>query len=172
VRAFGDPASLALEIPRQIAAVDPSIPITDAEALTSRLSKTLAYPRFRATVLVFFALGALLLSTVGLHGVLSQLVGERIPEFGVRKAVGARTHHLLLLVVRQGGVPVLAGLGVGIWLTLAFSRVLVNMLYGIQPADPDILALVSLMLLTAAALAMALPARRAARVDPMIALRE
>jgi putative ABC transport system permease protein len=162
----------AREIQARIAALDPSIPINDVESLQSRVAKTLAYPRFRAMVLAFFAIGALLLSAVGLHGVLSQLVVQRTPEFGVRKAVGARTHHLLLLIARQGGIPVLAGLAVGLALTLASGRILSNLLYGIQPADPRALALVAIVLLAVATFAILLPAFRAARVDPMIALRD
>jgi putative ABC transport system permease protein len=160
------------EIPRQIASVDPSIPINVVETLTSRLAGTLAYSRFRAVVLAFFAAAALMLSAVGLHGLLSQLVAQRMGEFGVRKAVGAQTHDLILLVARQGGIPVVAGLGTGVVLTLAFSRVLANLLYGIQPGDPNILAIGSVALLVIAGLAMLSPARRAARVDPMIALRD
>jgi ABC-type antimicrobial peptide transport system permease subunit len=163
---------LEREIQKVIAAVDSSIPINGIEALTARLAKTLAYPRFRATVLAFFALSALLLSAIGLHGVLSQLVAQRIPEFGVRRAVGAQTHDLLLLIARQGGVPVLAGLGAGVCMTLASNRVLTSLLYGIQPADPNALAAVSLLLLLVAGLAMLLPARRATNVDPLVALRD
>ncbi len=151
---------------------DPSLPVDDAETLSSRLSKKLAYPRFRANVLAFFALSALILSAVGLHGVLSQLVAQRIPQFGVRKAVGAQTHDPLFLIARQGGFPVLAGLAAGIGFTLAFSRVLSNLLYGIQPADPAALAIVSVALLAVAGLGILLPAIRAARVDPMVALRD
>jgi putative ABC transport system permease protein len=160
------------EIQSQIVSLDPSIPINDVEPLASRLAKILAYPRFRALLLFLFALSALILSAVGLHGVLSQLVTQRTPEFGVRRAVGAQTHHLLLLVARQGGFPVLTGLGAGLCVTLAFSRLLSNLLYGIQPADPNMLALVSLALLAVAGLAILLPARRAAHVDPMVALRD
>jgi len=172
VRAFGEMGPLGQDFQKQIATVDPAIPINNVEALTSRLAHTLAYPRFRATVLTLFALGALILSAVGLHGVLSQLVAQRIPEFGVRRAVGAQTQDLLLLIARQGGLPVLAGIGVGVSLTLVFSRVMTRLLYGIQPADPKALAMVSVMLLLVAALAILPPARRAARVDPMTALRE
>jgi putative ABC transport system permease protein len=172
VRSPAGMESAGKEIQRQIAALDPSIPINDVESLASRVAKTLAYPRFRAMVLAFFALGALLLSAVGLHGVLSQLVVQRTPEFGVRKAVGARTHHLLLLIARQGGLPVLAGLAVGLGLTLGSGRILTNLLYGIQPANPKALALVAVSLLGVASLAILLPALRAARVDPMIALRD
>ena len=160
------------EIRKQIAALDPAVPLAEVESLHTRLARILAYPRFRATVLASFALGALLLAAVGLHGVLSHLVTQRVPEFGVRRAVGAQTRDLLWLVARQGGIPVLAGLALGIGATLAFSRVLSNLLYGIQPADPATLAQVSLLLLAVAALAILLPARRAAQVDPMAALRE
>ncbi len=152
--------------------MDPSIPIGDAEALGARLAKTLAYPRFRAAVFAFFALGALILSAVGLHGVLSQLAAQRTPEFGVRRAVGAQTHDLLWLIARQGGVPVLAGLVMGIGLTAGWGRVLSSLLYGIQPADPGTLGIVSLLLLAVAGLAIGLPACRAACVDPMVALRD
>ena len=162
----------AQEIRAQIAALDPAIPVGEIQTLRTRLARLLAYPRFRATVLAAFALGALLLAAVGLHGVLSQLVAQRVPEFGVRRAVGAQTRDLLWLVARQGGIPVLAGLVLGIGATVAFSRVLANLLYGIQPADPGTLAWVSLLLLTVAAVAILLPARRAAQVDPMIALRQ
>jgi predicted permease len=160
------------EIQREIAAVDPAIPLDEVEPLASRLNRTLAYPRFRAMVLAMFALGALMLAAVGLHGVLSHMVTQRIPEFGVRRAVGAQTHDLLLLIAWQGGVPVLVGLGAGIALTLMFSRVLANLLYGIRPADPKVLVAVSVAMLAVAALAVLLPAGRAARVDPMTALRD
>jgi putative ABC transport system permease protein len=120
----------------------------------------------------WFALSALLLAAVGLHGVLSQVVTQRTPEFGVRRAVGAQTSDLLLLVARQGGIPVLTGLVAGICCSLIFGRVLSNLLYGIQPADPRALVLVSVLLAAVGVVAIALPARRAARVDPMIALRD
>jgi putative ABC transport system permease protein len=172
LRVVGPVGSRAPEVRRQIGAVDASIPVGDVEALSSRLAKALAYPRFRAMVFGFFALAALILSAVGLHGVLSQLVAQRIPEFGLRRAVGAQTRDLMLLVARQGGVPVLAGLAAGTGLTIAFNRILANLLYGIRPADPNALGMVSLLLLAVAGLAIVLPAARAARVDPMVALRD
>lgn len=168
----GDMGALGREIQKQIAATDPSIPLGDVEVLASRLAKTLAYPRFRAIVLALFALGALLLSVVGLHGVLLQLVAQRIPEFSLRRAIGAQTHDVLWLIARQGGVPVVAGLAAGVSLTLLGSRALANLLYGIQPEDPSALAIVSFTLLAVAGVAILLPASRAARVDPMTALRD
>jgi ABC-type antimicrobial peptide transport system permease subunit len=172
VRTAADAGSMGKQIQEQIAAVDSLIPFAEVEPLSARLSRTLAYPRFRAMVLAMFAMGALILSAIGLHGVLSNLVSQRIPEFGVRRAVGAQTHDLLLLIAWQGGLPVAAGLGAGIALTLAFSRLLTNLLYGIHPADPKLLAIVSFTLLVVAGFAILLPAKRAAHVDPMIALRD
>jgi len=156
----------------QIAALDSQIPIPAVDGLKAAVAKTLAYPRFRAIVLVFFAITALLLSAVGLHGVLSQLVAQRTAEFGLRKAIGARTTDLLWLVARQGGVPVVLGLAAGLASTLLFSRLIRSLLYGIEPADPRVLVAISAFFLTAAAIAIALPARRASLVDPMTALRD
>jgi len=102
----------------------------------------------------------------------SQLVSRRRAEFGLRRAVGAQTAHLLTLVARQGGIPVLAGLVLGLSGTLGFSRLLASLLYGTRPADPLVLATVSLGLIFVSALAMLRPARRAASIDPVIALRE
>lgn len=169
VRSSGDVKN---EIQNQIAAIDPTLPLSEVELLTTRVDKTLAYSRFRAIVLAFFAFSAVILSAVGLNGVLSQLVTRRIPEFGVRRAVGAQTHHLIWLIVRNGGIPVVAGLAAGVMLTLLSSRLLASLLYGIQPADPKALAVVSLTLLLVAGFAIFAPAMRAARVDPMVALRE
>jgi putative ABC transport system permease protein len=148
------------------------LPLVELETVESRISAKLAYPRFRASVLSLFAIAALLLSAVGLHGVLSQLVSRRMAEFGVRRALGAQTAHLLTLVARQGGIPVLAGLVIGLSGTLGFSRLLTSLLYGTQPTDPLVLVVVSLGLIFVAAFAILWPARRAARIDPMIALKE
>jgi predicted permease len=171
VRAAAGAQDLPRQIQQQLEQLDSSVPINDVAPIAVDISKTLAYPRFRALVLGFFALAALLLSAVGLHGVLSQLVTRRTPEFGVRKAVGAQSRDILLLVARQGGVPVLIGLIAGLAATLAFSRLLTSLLYGIRPADPEVLVGVSLILLAVAAVAVLFAARRAASLDPTVALR-
>jgi len=170
VRAAGTEQAAALQ--QAISAFDPELPQGELETVASRISARLAYPRFRASVLSLFAISALLLSAVGLHGVVSQLVSRRRAEFGLRRAVGAQTAHLLTLVARQGGIPVLAGLVLGLSGTLGFSRLLASLLYGTRPADPLVLATVSLGLIFVSALAMLRPARRAASIDPVIALRE
>jgi putative ABC transport system permease protein len=172
VRSHGDPAPLMLEVRQLIADLDPLIPAVDAELLNQRLSRTLAYPRFRAIVLGFFALTALFLSAVGLHGVLSQFVALRTADFAVRRAVGAKTSDLLWLVARYGGLPFAAGQITGIVLLVAFNRMLAGMLYGIRAVDSALLLSVLITLLLTATLAILFPARRAATVDPMVALRE
>lgn len=159
-------------IQEQIAALDAAVPINPVEPVNADISKTLAYPRFRAMVLGFFSLAALLLSAVGLNGVLSQIVAQRVPEFGIRKAMGAEQRDLLLLVARQGGIPVALGMAGGIGCAVLFSWLLRALLYGVDAADPRVIALVAALFLGIAALAIALPARRAALVDPMVALRD
>ena len=171
IRVAGDTSSAGHEMQKEITALDPSIPLDTAETLDERVARLMLFPKFRANALSLFALGALLLSAVGLHGVLAQLVTQRTPEFGVRRTVGAQTSDLLLLVARQGGIPVLGGLASGLICTLAVRRALASRLYGIEPADPATIALVSLVLLAVAAIAIGLPARRAARIDPVVALR-
>jgi putative ABC transport system permease protein len=113
----------------------------------------------------------LLLAAVGLHGVLSELVSQRTREIGVRMALGAKPRDVARLIARQGGVPALAGLAGGIVATLGLGRYLSSMLYGVAPSDLLTLLAVSLVLLVVAASALSLPARRAARVQPMEALR-
>lgn len=172
VKTSGDPAPLVKEIQKQITTLEANAEITGPSLLRDKLAQNLLYPEFRAGLLASFALGALILAAVGLHGVLAQLVTQRTPEFGVRRAVGAQTLDVLWLVARQGGGPVLTGLLVGLIAALALTRVIQSMLYGVTPADPEVLASTAGVLLLAAILAMALPARRAVRVDPMAALRE
>jgi predicted permease len=164
--------ALGREIQRQISSLDPSTPVADVSPITTEIAKVLTYPRFRALVFSFFAAAALMLSAVGLYGVLSQLVLQRTAEFGVRKAVGAQAMDLIVLVARQGGVAALSGIAAGIGFALAFSRLLGSLLYGIQPADPSVLTLVSAALVVVSGVAMALPAWRAASIDPMVALRD
>ena len=160
------------DVEHAVNSLDVEVPVAELEALSSRVSKLMAYPDFRAAVLSFFAISALLLSAVGLHGVLMQIVVRRTPEFAVRRAVGAQSKEIIQLVLRQAGIPVLAGLCGGFACTFIFSRVISNLLYGIEPADVIVLVSVTVTLLAVAGVAIALPAIRAVRIDPMIALRQ
>ncbi len=171
LRGSGNLGRLQAAVRKQILAIDRDVPVTEAETLRHRYSKVLAYPRFRAVLLGVFAGLALLLASVGLYGVLSQLVAQRTHEIGIRMALGAQKADVLLLIVRQG--MVLAGLGITAGLAAAWflTRFLRSLLY--RPDANDILTLagVSFLLLFAAFLAAYIPARRAARVDPTVVLR-
>jgi putative ABC transport system permease protein len=118
-----------------------------------------------------FAAFAVLLSAIGLYGVLGQYVMQRTPEIGIRMALGAQTSDVLQLIARQAGLPLVVGLALGIVGTFALSRLLANLLYGVRAGDLDSLVLVSVALVVIGAAATFLPARRAARVEPMTALR-
>ena len=118
-----------------------------------------------------FAFSAILLATVGLYGLLAQFVAQRTREIGIRMAVGADTRNIAILVAWKGGLPVLAGLVIGLAASLTLTRYLSSLLYGITPTDPVAFGAVFAAMLTAAALATIFPARRALRVDPVTALR-
>jgi putative ABC transport system permease protein len=159
------------EIQKQIAALDQNVPIGDVQTINERLSRTLSYPHLRAIILAAFAGLALLLAAIGLYAVLSQSIAQRTQEFGVRMAVGAERSDLLKLVIREGMVLTLAGLAAGLMITLSLTGLLSSLLYGVKPADPLTLAGVSLLLVLVTLCAAYIPARRASRVDPMVALR-
>ena len=172
VRAAGDLGSMRQQIQRQIAAVDPLFPVGDVESLDARLAKTLAYPRFRAVVLAFFAFGALILSAVGLTACSRNSWPSGYPSSAFAGRSERRHATCCGWSPVRGALRSSVGLGAGVCLTLGFSRLLASLLYGTDAAGPKALALVSLALLTAAALAILLPAVRAARVEPMAALRD
>jgi ABC-type antimicrobial peptide transport system permease subunit len=131
----------------------------------------MTYPRFRAVVFGAFAGIALLLAAAGLYGVLSQMVAQRRQEIGVRMALGARPVQVLRLVLVAGGVPVLSGLMLGLAGAVVLGRWSEALLYGVTPTDPGTIAAVVLILVLSAAVAIALPARRAARTNPIETLR-
>jgi putative ABC transport system permease protein len=171
VRTTGDPATLAEAIRRETKAVIPNLPPPLIRTMDDLLSETVAQPRLQAGLLSLFAGVALLLAAVGLYGVLAYAVTQRQREIGVRLALGAQKRKVLSLVIAQGMKLVLTGMVIGIVAALALTRVIRSLLYGVTPTDPATLAVVSLLLLAVTLLACWLPARRAARVDPMEALR-
>lgn len=171
VQASGDLGALAREIQLQIARLEPNAVFPEPEVLSRRLDTMMAYPRFRAILLIIFGVGALLLAAAGVHGVVAQLVAQRIPEFGLRRAVGAQGSDLAWMVLRQGGVAAVFGLLIGVISALALTSVVRGLWYGRAPTDPLILGGAAFVLLASASLAMAIPALRAARVDPITALR-
>jgi putative ABC transport system permease protein len=170
-RTSGDPLALVPAVRRAIAGIDPDLALADVSTLEDRKAVALARPRVNATVLGGFALAALVLAAVGIYGVVAYGVVQRTRELGIRMALGAGGSTLLRMVIRQGMMPVLGGMAVGLVGALAGGRLLRGLLFGVGSGDPTILALVTGFLVAVALVAMYLPARRASRSDPMIALR-
>jgi predicted permease len=170
IRATSETA-LGGTIQQTMAAIDPDVSVGGVEPVPQTVAKVLAYPRFRATVLAAFAGLAVLLAMVGLYGVLSHLVTHRTHEIGVRMALGAQRGEVLRMIVGNGARLIGMGVVLGVGAALALGRYLGALLYGISAADPLLLATVSLGMIMAALAAMYIPARRAASVDPLVALR-
>jgi putative ABC transport system permease protein len=164
-------AAAGRRVQETIAAMDNRLPVGDVETMDSSLSLLLSFARFRAILVGAFAFTAMLLAAIGLHGVLTQLVSQRTPEFGIRMAIGAKARDVFLLVARQGGLPVAIGLAIGLFIAFALGKVLASVLYEVRSNDFRVMVGVAVLLLTASCFAIVLPARRAARVDPAVALR-
>ena len=171
LRTKSDPMALASGMRRAVASVDPNEPLARLETMDEVVEKLVAPSRFKLMLLGSFAILALALGAVGLYGVISYAVTERTHEIGIRIALGAERNDVLRLVMRHGIKLTLAGVGLGIVGALALTRFLASLLYGVKPADPATFVAVSITLVVVALLASYLPARRAARVDPMVALR-
>jgi putative ABC transport system permease protein len=171
VRTAAEPLALAAAVRREAQALDIAAPIFGVSAVEQTLGRTVAQPRFNLILLGLFAVVALSLAAVGIYGVLANAVRQRTHEMGVRLALGARPGAVFRLVIRQG--MGLAGVGIGIGLSGAFAltRYLESMLYEVKPTDPLTFGGVALLLLGVALSACWLPARRATKVDPMVALR-
>jgi putative ABC transport system permease protein len=171
VRTTGNPATLAEAIRRETKTLIPNLPPPLIRTMDDLLSETVAQPRLQTGLLGLFAGLALLLAAVGLYGVLAFSVTQRQREIGVRMALGAQKRNVLSLVIGQGMKLALIGMVIGIVAALALTRVIRGLLYGVTPTDPATFAAVALVLTLAALLACWLPARRAAKVNPMEALR-
>jgi predicted permease len=171
MRAPSDPGRLATAMRDAVRAVDPTQPVSQIRLMTSMVNNSLAPRRFVVTVLGVFATMALAIALIGLYGVISYAVTQRTQELGVRMALGAQPAEILRLVLGQG--MKLAGIGVaaGLLISLAMSRVLRGELFHVSAVDPLTFALMAAALIAAALLASYIPARRATRVDPMVALR-
>jgi putative ABC transport system permease protein len=172
VRTAGsDPLNLLPAIRREVARLDPNLPLYRVATLEQVMANSLERTRFSTTLLGAFALLALLLAALGIYGAVSHTVGQRTREIGIRMALGARSTDALRLVLRQCMVPVLGGMAAGLAVSPVVTRVLSTELYGVSSSDPLTLVAVSCFLVAAAAAAVYFPARRAASVDPMVALR-
>jgi ABC-type antimicrobial peptide transport system permease subunit len=170
-RTSADPAAIAGAVTREIHAADPNVVVYDVRTMQDRLYDSLARQRFSSTMLGAFAAFALLLAAVGIFGVMSWLVSQTTHDMGVRLALGAQPGDILGLVVRQG--MALAGLGIagGLVGAVLLTRVMTSLLYGVSATDLATFSAVVVILAASALAATAIPAFRASRVDPMMALR-
>ena len=171
VRTKVDPNAMLSVVRSEIAALDPTQAITRVATMDELVATHLAQPRFSAVLLNWLSGLALLLAAVGIYGVLAYSVAQRTGEFGVRLVLGARGSDILKLVIGQGLRLVVAGLLIGLVASSVLTRLLEKLLFGVSTTDPLTFGVVALMLTAVALLACWLPARRATKVDPMIALR-
>jgi ABC-type antimicrobial peptide transport system permease subunit len=152
--------------------MDATLPVYDVKTLTEHMNIPLFPARMAANVLGSFGLLALVLAAIGIYGVMSYVVAGRTREIGLRMALGAQLHQVRQLILRQGMMLAGIGLILGLAVVLVLARFLTSMLYGVSPSDPVTFLGISFLLAMVALLACYLPARRAARIDPMIAIRE
>jgi predicted permease len=171
IRAAGDPLELVGAVRQEIKLVDADLPLYDIKTLEQRLSDSVVKRRFTLLLLSLFAAVAAGLAGVGIYGVMSYSVTQRTPEIGIRLALGAAPRDVLRLMVGQGIRLALLGVALGLGAALALTRLLTSLLYGVSATDPLTFALIAVLLLGVALLACYVPARRAAKVDPLVALR-
>jgi predicted permease len=171
VKSTLSPSSVAVAIRQEVRKMDKDLPVTDVETMPDIMETSLAQPRFRTLLLGLFAAMALVLAATGIFGVISYSVSCRTNEIGIRVALGASSGAILRMVLRETLVLTFVGLALGVPSALAASRLVGHMLFGVSTNDPATLAAVAFALAAVAALAGYVPARRATRVDPMIALR-
>jgi len=171
VRTRSDPANAAAIVRRAVAAVDKDLPVAGVKTMEQLMSESIAQPRFYTLLLGIFAAIALLIAGVGIYGVMSYTISTRIHEIGVRMALGAQQSDVLRLVVWQGMRLIVVGVLLGLAAALALTRVMSGLLHGVSATDPVTFVVIPLVLATVALLACYVPARRAMRVDPIIALR-
>jgi putative ABC transport system permease protein len=171
LRTSGDPQSLIQDVRREVIAMDKALPVTGVRTMEERMGASLAGTRFNTLLLSLFAAMALILAVIGLYGVISYTVSECTREIGVRMALGAQTGDVLRFVVGEGMTLTLVGVGIGLLASFGLTRLMKDMLFGVGPTDPLTFVAIAVLLTAAALLACYIPARRATKVDPMIALR-
>ena len=171
VRTASDPAAIAAAVTRVVHEVEPDLPVTEVTTMDGLLSRSLSPRRFASVLIAVLAGLALVLSAVGIYGVMSYTVGQRTQEIGVRMAMGAQPRNMLALILGRGASLALIGIAAGTLGALALTRFLSSLLFGVAPKDPLTFVGIALLLFGVALAACYVPARRAMRVDPMVALR-
>ena len=171
LRTEGDPTAVMSDVRRAVAEIDPREVVYNVQTMDEVVSNSFAARRLSMILLGAFAALALVLACVGIYGVISYLVGQRTHEIGVRMALGAQHRDVLRLVLGQGASMALIGVAIGLVAALGLTRLMSNQLFGVSAHDPLTFAAVAALLIIVAVAACYIPARRAMRVDPMIALR-
>jgi len=171
VRATGDAAQITAAVRGAVNELAPNLPLLNVQTLSDCIDQSLDGQRSQTRLLAFFGLLALLLSSIGIYGVMAYSVAQRTREIGIRMALGARSQNVLSLVAMQGMALVMGGVALGLIGAFAVTRLIGSLLFGVGAADPVTFVIASLLLVGVAALAGYLPARRATKVDPLIALR-
>jgi putative ABC transport system permease protein len=171
LRTSGDPAKMAPAVQRELRAIDPNQPVSDVRTMKQVMADTLGRARFNTLLFGLFAGLATLLSAVGIFGVMNYSVTLRTREIGLRMALGAKQGQVLMLILKQGLFLTLIGLGIGLAGALALTRVLSGLLFGVGSTDPATFTSIALLLTIVSLIACYIPARRAARVSPLIAMR-
>jgi predicted permease len=171
LRSAGDPAGQVNAVKNELRSIDPDLPMYYVRTMGQRVDESLARRRFSMLLLGVFASVALVLATIGIYGVMAYLVNQGTREIGIRMALGATQHDILGLVVRQGMALAFSGVAIGLTAAFLLTRLIRSLLFGVQATDPFTFVGISLLLALIALLASYIPARRAARIDPMVSLR-
>jgi predicted permease len=171
LRTTGDPLQLSAPIRNEMSQLDPTVPIRNVRTMEQLVDRSVAPQRFNFSLLALFAAIGLLLAAVGIYGVMAYSVSQRTHEIGLRMALGARTFDVLRMILRQGMALAIVGVVLGLVASFALTRLMKNLLFSVSANDPATLVGVTLLLTFVAFLACYVPARRATKVDPLIALR-
>jgi putative ABC transport system permease protein len=170
-RTKSDPQAYAGAVRREVSALDNDLPVSNIKFMDEIIGKSVAQPRVYALLLGIFAGLALILASIGIYGVMSYTVIQRTHEIGIRMALGARPFDVVKLIVKQGMILGIAGIIIGLIVSFALTRVLASQLFGVTANDPITFIAISLLLMFVALVACYIPAKRATKVDPMVAVR-